>query len=171
MENELLAWALGERDLGDHVLEVGPGPGLGTDVLRDKVPRLTAVEVDSGLALRLSRRLAGTNVEVVQADATNLPFRSARFSAAACFTMLHHIRSPALQDRLMAELHRLIRPGGIVVGTDSTETPVRRELHLGDVFTPIEPAGWAERMAAVGFVAVCVEQLEDRFRFAAEVPA
>jgi ubiquinone/menaquinone biosynthesis C-methylase UbiE len=112
----------------------------------------------------------GTNVKVVQADATNLPFSSARFSAATCFTMLHHVRTPVLQDRLMVELRRLIRPGGIVLGTDSVETPARRELHLGDVYVPIDPAGWQERIETAGFVAAEVEQREDRFRFVAQVP-
>ena len=46
VESELLPWALGDAELGDEVLEVGPGPGLTTDVLRQRVPRLTAVEID-----------------------------------------------------------------------------------------------------------------------------
>jgi SAM-dependent methyltransferase len=89
-------------DLGDDVLEVGPGPGLTTDVLRRPVARLTAVEVDQALADTLSARLAGSNVEVVHTDATDLPFPSKRFSAALCFTMLHHVPSVELQDRLFA---------------------------------------------------------------------
>ena len=32
--------------LGDHVLEVGPGPGRTTDILKDMTAKLTAVEVD-----------------------------------------------------------------------------------------------------------------------------
>src|SRR5277367_4755859 len=48
VESELLPWVLAEADLGDEVLEVGPGPGLTTDVLRRQVPRLTAVRSMSG---------------------------------------------------------------------------------------------------------------------------
>ncbi len=50
VEKEILPWALSGRDLGDDVLEVGPGPGLTTDVLRRRVRQLTAVEVDDALA-------------------------------------------------------------------------------------------------------------------------
>ena len=50
---------------------VGPGPGLTTDVPRRQVAALTAVEVDGDLAAALANRLAGTNVEVVHADATD----------------------------------------------------------------------------------------------------
>jgi hypothetical protein len=32
-----------------------------------------------------------------------MPFTSGRFSAAVCFTMLHHVPTPALQDRLLAD--------------------------------------------------------------------
>ena len=41
VETEILPWAVGDLDLGDDVLEVGSGPGLTTDVLRRRVPRLT----------------------------------------------------------------------------------------------------------------------------------
>src|SRR5437870_348170 len=86
VRTEILPWALGTRNLGDDVLEVGPGPGLTTDVLRNLVARLTAVEVDEALASALAARMAGSNVEVVHADATGLPFEADQFSGATCFT-------------------------------------------------------------------------------------
>jgi 16S rRNA A1518/A1519 N6-dimethyltransferase RsmA/KsgA/DIM1 with predicted DNA glycosylase/AP lyase activity len=64
-------------------------------VLRATVPRLTAVEIDFGLVMRLGLRMAGSNVRVVQADATDLPFPSGCFSAVSLFTMLHHLPSVA----------------------------------------------------------------------------
>ena len=39
-------WVLAGTELGDDVLEVGPGPGLTSDLLRAKVLRLTAIEAD-----------------------------------------------------------------------------------------------------------------------------
>jgi hypothetical protein len=42
----ILPYALTGTRLGDDVLEIGPGPGLTTDLLRDEVARLTAVELD-----------------------------------------------------------------------------------------------------------------------------
>ena len=71
LETDLLPWALGVADLGDDVLEVGPGPGLTTDLLRQRTSRLTAVEVDADLATALAARLKGTNVDVVHADASD----------------------------------------------------------------------------------------------------
>lgn len=170
MEREILPWALGGRELGDHVIEVGPGPGRTTDVLRRKVARVTAVEVDEGLAAALASRLAGTNVTVVRADATALPFPDGAFSAATSFTMLHHVPTPELQDRLLAELRRVLRPGGIVIGVDSLDRPAWRELHEGDTCVPVDPDTLEGRLRAAGFVEVEVERTEARVRFQGKVP-
>jgi ubiquinone/menaquinone biosynthesis C-methylase UbiE len=109
--------------------------------------------------------LAGQQIEVITADATELPLPSDRFSAAACFTMLHHIPDPAGQDRALAELARVLRPGGLLLGTDGEDTPARRALHTDDVFVPVDPSGMADRLGAAGFVDVVVESNGDRFRF------
>src|SRR5579862_1346706 len=116
LETDVLPWMEAAGDLGDDVLEVGPGPGLTTDLLRSRAARVTAIEVDPGLADALEARLAGTNVEVVRGDATRSGLGPARFSGAACFSMLHHMPSPAAQDALFAEVHRVLRPGGIFLG-------------------------------------------------------
>jgi ubiquinone/menaquinone biosynthesis C-methylase UbiE len=170
VERVLLPWALDGRALGDEVLEVGAGPGLVTDALRPAVPRLVAVELDPGLATALRQRLQGSNVEVVQADATALPFSSGRFSAVACFTMLHHVPTVAMQDQMLHELRRVLRPGGILIGTDGMDTPSRRALHEGDVFIPALPEELPGRLTAAGFDHLEVEVSADRFRFLAPTP-
>ena len=167
VRDELLPWALAGDDLGDDVLEIGPGPGLTTDALRGQVARLTVVEIDKDLAARLSGRLAGTNVEVVQGDGTCLPFGEGRFSGAVMFTMLHHVPSAELQDQLLAEVRRVLRPGGLLAGTDSPETPARRDLHEGDIYLPVDPAGLPDRLLAAGFATAIVEEGEQSFRFRA----
>ena len=53
---------------GDTVLEIGPGRGALTDILRERVGRLIAIELDRALAARLRERYAGSNVEVIEAD-------------------------------------------------------------------------------------------------------
>jgi len=136
-----------------------------TDVLRRQVAHLTAVEVDDALAASLAARLEGTNVEVVHADGTALPFASNRFDAATCFTMLHHVPSPALQDRLLAEVQRVLRPGGFLIGTDSTASDALSDLHEGDVYVPVDPAHLPARLEGAGFSDVVVERAEGRVRF------
>jgi ubiquinone/menaquinone biosynthesis C-methylase UbiE len=170
VEEELLPWVVGGNELGDDPLEVGAGPGLTTDVLRRHAARVTAVELDEDLASRLAARLAGTNTEVVQADAASLPFPADNFSAAACLTMLHHIPTVAQQDRALAELARVVRSGGVLVGTDGLDSPERRRVHEDDIFVPVDPATLPSRLRAAGFVRADVEVAGDRIRFAAIAP-
>jgi len=59
----------------------------------------------------------------------------------------------------------------VLAGTDSVETPARRELHADDDYLPVDPATMAGRLAAAGFVHATVEVQDDRFRFTAAVPA
>jgi SAM-dependent methyltransferase len=171
VSNEILPWALDGCDLGENVLEIGPGPGLTTTVLATLVARLTAVEVDGGLAAALGARLTGSNVAVVRADGAALPFENDQFSAAASFTMLHHVPSTALQDRLLAELCRVLRPGGMLVGVDSIPSPEWWALHEGDTCVPVDPAGLSARLLDAGFrqadVTLSVPPPARRFRFAA----
>ena len=143
--------ALAGVELGDDVLEVGPGPGRSTDLLREMTPRLTAVEADAELAEALAERMSGTNVEVVHADATHMPFPDDRFSAAVSFIMLHHVPTADLQDRLLAEVARVLGPGGTFAGVDSLDSSEFRDLHVGDICNPIDPGGLEARLRAAGF--------------------
>src|ERR1700685_197520 len=119
-------WALAGADLGANVLEVGPGPGLTTDLLRLAVSRLTAIEIDLKLAESLGSRLRGSNVDVVTGDATAMPFSDAQFSGGVSFTMLHHVSSTQLQDRLLREVWRVFGPGGGFVGGGSARNGFMR---------------------------------------------
>src|SRR5262249_6071115 len=114
--DERLPWVLSDADLGSTPWELGPGPGPTTDLLRTKVTRLTAIEIDPKWSRSLHSRLAGGNVEVITGDATAMPFADCRFSAAICLTMLHHVPTRALQDRVLSEVCRVLQPGAPFVG-------------------------------------------------------
>lgn len=167
VERRLLPWALAGVELGDHLLEIGPGPGLTTDALHGRVARMTAVEIDPLLAAALAVRMVGSNVEVIEADATALPLADSAVSAAVCFTMLHHLPSPALQDRLLREVARVLRPGGVFAGSDSTTSWLFRQIHRGDTLTPVEPGAFAARLEEAGFGGVKVGRGSGAFRFRA----
>ena len=171
IQDQILPWVLRDVDLGDDVLEVGPGPGLTTDVLATRVPKLTAVEIDVELAARLRDRFAGSNVTVEQGDATAMPFRDDTFTGAVSFTMLHHVPTPELQDRLLREVRRVLRPGATFAGSDSRTSLVFRLAHLADTMVLVEPGTFARRLEAAGFGGVEVEAGKGVFRFRSTVPA
>ncbi len=158
LQTDLLPWLASTIELGDDVLEIGPGPGLTTDLLRQRVAAVTAVELDADLAADLRVRLAGSNVEVIWGDGTELPLPDNRFSAATCFAMLHHVPSEAAQDQLFGELHRVLRPGGSFVATDSLDTERIRQAHIDDTYVPLDPATLESRLRAAGFANVTLVQ-------------
>jgi len=61
LEEQMLPAALRDVDLGSDVIEIGPGPGLASDVLRRHIDNLFAVELGSDLAAALEARLRGTD--------------------------------------------------------------------------------------------------------------
>jgi SAM-dependent methyltransferase len=154
LHGEVLPAVADGRDLGQELIEVGPGPGASTDWLRHRVPRLVAVEVDPAAADTLAERFVQTNVEVVTADATALPFPDDSFDSAGSFTMLHHLPTAALQNRLLAELLRVLRPGGVLIGSDSLASVELHHFHEDDVYNPIEPATLLTRLQTLGYQAI-----------------
>jgi SAM-dependent methyltransferase len=170
LKDDLLPWVLTVGDLGDDVLEIGPGPGLTTDLLRQRVKRVTAIEVDPYLASRLAERLAGSNVEVIEGDATDTGLQVDRFSAAMCFSVLHHMPTVRDHDRLFSEVARLLRPGGIFVGVDSRDLEAIRANHADDTFNPVPPDTLPGRLEAVGLSDVRVDQDDYQIRFVASKP-
>jgi ubiquinone/menaquinone biosynthesis C-methylase UbiE len=156
LAEDIYPFALAGAALGDDVLEVGPGPGITTDLLRAEVAHLTAVEFDDGLAAALGERLAGSNVMVVNADATAMPFDDDRFTGAVSLTMLHHVPTAALQDRLFAEVTRVVRPGGQFIAFDSAASDDLAAFHRDDVYNPVDPLTVEDRLRSAGFVDIDV---------------
>jgi ubiquinone/menaquinone biosynthesis C-methylase UbiE len=151
VERWVIPWALDGLDPGENVLELGPGPGLTTDVLRERAARLTAVEIDPRLASSLQERMKNTNVEVVEADATAMPFPDGSFSAVLSFTMLHHVLSVTPQNQLLAEAWRVLRPGGVFAGSDTAPGVLLQLAQIGDTMVPVDPATLSHRLKTAGF--------------------
>ena len=151
VERCVIPWVLEGLDPGADVLELGPGPGLTTDVLRQRTARLTAVELDPRLAASLQERMKNTNVEVVETDATAMPFPDGSFSAVLSFTMLHHVPSATLQDQLLAEAWRVLRPGGVFAGSDTALGVLLQLAQIGDTMVPVDPAALSHRLKTAGF--------------------
>jgi ubiquinone/menaquinone biosynthesis C-methylase UbiE len=157
----ILPWALGETDLGDDVLEVGPGYGATTDVFGTMAARLRCVEIDADLAAKLQERFVDSpTVEIINGDATHLEYADGTFTGAACFTMLHHVPTVELQDKLFAEVARVLRPGAALVASDSLGSDELAAAHEGDTYNPVDPTSLPGRLAAAGFEDVAIKSTE-----------
>jgi predicted methyltransferase len=74
------------------------------------------------------------------------------------------------QDLLFAQLHRVLRPGGIFVGQDSLDLEPLRAAHADDTFTPVDPDRMKDRLAAAGFGDTKTDIVGFHFRFVSQKP-
>jgi SAM-dependent methyltransferase len=156
LQRDILPALTRDVDLGEAMLEIGPGPGAATGWLAGRVSKLTAVEIDPDAARLLADRYTGTNVDVVTGDATDLEYPAESFDSVGCFTMLHHVRTAALQNAILAEAFRLLRPGGVFIGSDSLASDDLHHFHVGDTYNPIEPAALLVRLQTLGYAPITV---------------
>lgn len=169
VEHKLLPWVLSDVDLGDNALEIGPGYGANMRCLVDMTPRLTAVEIDPPMTERLQAKY-GSRARIINGDGTATALPSDEFSSVVCFTMLHHVPTPALQDRLFAEAFRVLKPGGVFAGSDGVHSTMFELLHFRDTYNPVSPDTLPERLHSKGFRDVQLEVKDGRQRWLAVKP-
>jgi ubiquinone/menaquinone biosynthesis C-methylase UbiE len=162
--DHLLPWIVDGNSLGDHLLELGAGPGAGTSALQRLAPRVTSLEWSHDFAVQLAARNRNA---VVQADASLLPFADATFSSAVAVLMLHHLRTRDAQESAFREAFRVLRPGGSFFAFEIEDNLLHRVIHVGSVFVPIDRADIAERLSVVGFSNVKLTSRSGGFRFSA----
>ena len=94
-----------------RVIEIGAGTGANLPYYGAAVSELVACEPAQPMARRLERRLAGFNrpVRVLHAPGERLPVDSESFDVAVSTLVLCTVTDPG---RTLAELHRVLRPGG-----------------------------------------------------------
>jgi len=127
---------------GERVLELGPGPGAFTVEAARRAGtegRLIAVDIQPRMIAQVEKRIqqAGlTNVETHVADAYHLPLEDGSVDRAFLVTVLPEIPN---QARALAELRRVLRPGGLLSITEDFLDPdyplvsetVRRVVEAG----------------------------------------
>jgi SAM-dependent methyltransferase len=97
-----------------------------------------------------------------------MPFADRSFCSAVCFTVLHHVPSTGLQNRLFSEVYRVLRPGGTFAGTDSINSLLMQVFHFRDTLVLVDPMNLPARLESIGFSSVEVEIGAGRFRFRAQ---
>lgn len=127
---ERFCCALGDAGRGD-VLDVACGPGtLAVAVARDAA-RVVGLDATGAMLDRARRRADAASlhkVSFVEGDAENLPFDDGTFDAVVNRASLHHFLDPG---RAIAEMARVLKPGGraVIVDVVSSDVAAEAELH------------------------------------------
>jgi len=129
----VLPWALGDETLSGSVLEIGGGSGAMAEANLARHPdlELTVTDLDPAMVAAIGGRVArfGDRAHVELADVLDLPYGDGSFDAVVSFLMLHHVIDWA--DAL-AEVRRVLRPGGTFLGYDLTRAPIATVIHRFD---------------------------------------
>lgn len=147
-----LQLALALLDPGAAVADLGCGAGHFTALLAPHVARVVAVDGSAEmLAAARARTAAFPNVTVHLGDLEQLPVTDASMDVALLSLALHYVADPA---RVIAESHRIVRPGGRVVIVDmmphDRDDLQQRMGHVWRGFGELQVTGW---LAAAGFTA------------------
>ena len=128
----VVSWATQGVSLTGDVLEIGGGSGATADELARANPalRLTMTDYDPVMVGAARKRLTKyPHVAALQADVRQLPFDDGTFDFVVSFLMLHHVVD---WEKAIAEVARVLRPGGIFTGYDLTASRAASWVHLAD---------------------------------------
>ncbi|MGB1700214.1 MAG: class I SAM-dependent methyltransferase [Nannocystaceae bacterium] len=103
---------------GKRVLEVGCGTGLVLGRIAKFASEAKGIDLSPGMLAHAKAR----NLDVQEADCTKLPFEDASFDVACSFKVLAHVPD---FDAAMAEMVRVVRPGGHLVVDIYNRTSIR----------------------------------------------
>jgi ubiquinone/menaquinone biosynthesis C-methylase UbiE len=117
---------------GAEVLEVAPGPGyLAIEMARPGRLVVTGLDISHTFVeiAKGKARRAGVAVEFRQGDVSAMPFPDASFDLVVCQAAFKNFTRPATA---LAEMHRVLRPGGTAViqdmSHDATHAEIDREV-------------------------------------------
>jgi ubiquinone/menaquinone biosynthesis C-methylase UbiE len=103
---------------GDRVLDVACGPGLFTLALAERGAHATGLDATEafleGARIEAQRR-GVAEIRFLSGDASDLPFEPGEFDLATCRAAFHHFPQP---ERVLAEMTRVVRPGGKILIAD-----------------------------------------------------
>ncbi len=151
----IVPWALqGERPSGEG-LEIGAGSGSMTAQLLAAFPGLRMVATDYDIDMvQVARKTVapfGDRATVEQADAGALPFEADRFDFVLSAAMLHHVGD---WEKALAEILRVLRPGGRLIGYDLLDNVAMRLMHTGHEARLLRRGQLEAELHQLGFASV-----------------
>lgn len=128
-----------QRGPGARVLDLGCGAGDSVDLFRRFDPEVRWVGLDLPTSPEVDARRR-SDADFATFDGQSIPFPDAEFELVYCKQVLEHVRRP---EPLLAEVSRVLAPGGHFVGSTSQLEPFH-SLSVGNL-TPYGLAGLFEQ--------------------------
>lgn len=133
---------------GDHVLDIGCGPGWFWAGAAGELPdgmHVTLADQSAGMVREAEERcapLSFASVTGIEADAADLPFADESFDVVIAMHMLYHLPD---QARAIAEMYRVLKPGGTLAVTTNGAANLAELYALTTVLgsDPIDPSAVA----------------------------
>lgn len=134
---------LGGRLEGMRVLEIGCGRGVGTEIIfrRFGAREVHAFDIDPDMVERARRRLRAYppgRLRLFVGDAAAVDAADASYDAVVDFGIIHHV--PGWQ-RAVAEVSRVLRPGGLFLFEEVTRQALSRWFYRTFLKHP-PPSNW-----------------------------
>jgi ArsR family transcriptional regulator len=136
------------------VADIGAGTGYLLPVLADTFKQVIAVEPAAAMLECAKKRVVdhgANNVSFQQGDLSRLPIPDGACDLAIAFLVLHHVAQP---PKALAEIHRVLRPGGHVLIVEQYAHENQRFYEaMQDIWWGFEPGELAELIKSAGFTA------------------
>ncbi len=107
-------WLDVNRLRDEDVLEIGVGNGTHAEIIAQRSKSYTGIDLTAYASTSTSRRMALRSIQadIRQMDAEHLEFPDASFDMVWSWGVIHH---SANTDKILDEIHRVLRPGGRAV--------------------------------------------------------
>lgn len=116
------------------ILDVACGPGIVTAALARRARAVTAFDLTPEMLAKARQLCAAAglaNVTFREGSATEMPFADASFDGVVTRLSVHHFDAPR---RVLAEIARVLKPGGTLVLADVVSSENEEESRLHNAF-------------------------------------
>jgi len=101
---------LGAEVARSRLLNVGSSSGIMDAEFATEFGEVVGIDIDEGAVAHARNNFQRPNLRFELGDGLNIPFPEASFDALVCSQVYEHVPD---QERLMAELERVLKPGGV----------------------------------------------------------